>query len=73
MSFAYAGDNFVHGQFIFLTMDVDISSLVDKYKWVKSSCSSLDDHAHYQPSKLASMLKPNFSSLQVPGKKRLLR
>ena len=31
MSLAYAGDNFLHGQFIFLTMYVDISSLVDKY------------------------------------------
>ena len=49
MSLAYAGDNFVHGQFIFLTMDVDISSLVDKYKWVKSRSSSLDDHVHCQP------------------------
>ena len=50
MSLTHAGDNFLHGQFIFLTMDVDISSLVDKYKWVKSSSSSLDDHMHYQPS-----------------------
>ncbi len=41
---------FLHSRFKFLTMDVDISRLVDKNKWVKSNSSSLDDHVHYQPS-----------------------
>ena len=50
LSHVYEGGNFLHSHFIFLTMDVDISCLVDKYKWVKSSSSSLDDHMHYQPS-----------------------
>ena len=47
LSHVYEGGNFLHSRFIFLTMDVDISHLVDKYKWVKSSNSSLDDHVHY--------------------------
>ena len=47
LSHVYEGGNFLHSHFIFLTMDVDISRHVGRYKWVKSGTSSSDDHVHY--------------------------
>ena len=47
LSLVYEGVNFLHSIFRFLTMDVDISRHVDRYKYVKSGNSNLDDHVHY--------------------------
>ena len=47
LSLVYEGVNFLHSRFRFLTMDVDISHHVDRFKWVKSGNSSLDDHVQY--------------------------
>ena len=47
LSLVYEGVNFLHSCFRFLTMDVDISPHVDRYKWVKSGDSNFDDHVHY--------------------------
>ena len=47
LSLVYEGVNFLHSRFRFLTMDVDISRHVDRYRWVKSGTSSSDDYVHH--------------------------